>query len=108
MFGKACTGLDLGQEVGQWFSRLFQKPDKQYKLIYHIESQSTREFLDDQDPFNPMIKKDDIPLYADTHPILMCTEASFQALNVALEAKNVAKINDHKQLRPCIIVKGEY
>ena len=77
-------------------------------MIYHIETQSTREFWDDQDPFNPMIKKDDIPLYADDCPILLCTVASFQALNVALEAKNVAKINDHKQLRPCILVKGKY
>ena len=54
-----------------------------------------------------MIRKDDIPLYADDGPIMLSTIASFEAVNIALEAKNVEKLDDYKQFRPCIMVEGK-
>ena len=97
----------MGQEVGQWISNFLGFPEKVYKLIYHIESNSTREFWDDKDPFTPMMRKDDVPLYADDGPIMLSTVASFEAVNIALEAKNVEKLDDYKQFRPCIMVEGK-
>ena len=108
VFGKSCSGIDLGKDVGQWISTFLGKPQKVFKLIYHIETNSTRDFWNDKDPFTPLLRKDDIPLYADDGPIMLSTMASFEAMNAALEAKNVAKLEDYKQFRPCIVVNGRY
>ena len=104
---QSCHGVDLGREVGQWFSNFLERPDRVFKLIYHMEDDSNRELFDGNDPYNPMMRKEDVPLYADDNPILLATTASLDALNIALEAKNVDKIENYKQLRPCILVDGK-
>ena len=85
-----------------------EKPDTIFKLVYHIETTSTRELINDKDPFVPMAKKEDVPLFANKNPIMVANQASFDAMNEIMESQNIDKIKDYKQLRPTIMLNGKY
>ena len=54
-----------------------------------------------------MVKKDDVPLYANRKPFMLATASSFDALNDALEAKYLDRVEDYIQMRPNISLKGK-
>ena len=54
-----------------------------------------------------MVKKDDVPLYANRKPFMLATASSFDAINDELEAKGLDKVGDYRQFRPNISLKGE-
>jgi uncharacterized protein YcbX len=99
----SCSGFDLGPEIGKWIADYVGKPDKTFKMLYHVSKASSRASLPSEDPYVPMYQSTDVPFYADDNPIMLVNEKSVQALNQALQSKSILEM-EAKQFRPNICV----
>jgi len=109
VFGEACRGLDLGDEVGEWLSEvILNDSEAGMRLVFHPKGDSTRPDKASNPKIFPMRKAEDKPYYSDVFPYMMMTQPSIDELNGLLDKENVDLNVEEKRFRPNIVVVGDF
>jgi len=109
VFGDICSGLDLGDQVGEWVSDvILGDREGGMRLLYHPEGESTRPDKQPDPDISPMMKAKDKPYFADTLPFLMLSRPSLSELNSLLEKEGVDLEVEERRFRPNIFIDGPF
>jgi len=109
VWGEKCTGVDMGDTVGEWLSDIImQDTEAGLRLVFHNQPVSSRPDKEGNEYLTPLEKAGDKPWYADGYPYLLLTEPSVKELNKVLEEKGVDLEVEETRFRPNIYIEGEF
>jgi len=109
VWGEHCTGVDMGDSVGQWLSDvILQDPEGGLRLVFHNQKESTRPDKEDNEYLTPLSKPEDKPLYADGYPYLLLSASSIQELNRVMEQEGGGLEVEETRFRPNIYINGDF
>jgi len=109
VWGEACTGMDMGDTVGEWLSDIIMQDNEAgLRLVFHSQAVSSRPDKEGNEYLTPLEKAGDKPWYADGYPYLLLTGPSVRELNKVLDEKGVDLEVEETRFRPNIYIEGEF